>query len=55
MGGVLWNMAHMTRAALVMRLPYKLRPNLDIGSEMALTVPRGLSVAIGAALYLWIW
>ena len=54
MGGVLWNMAHMARAAVLMKIPYKLRPGLDIGSDTALTVPRGLSVAIGAVLYLWL-
>jgi hypothetical protein len=47
-------MAHMARAAVLMRIPYKLRPDLDIDSEKSMTVPRGLSVAIGAILYLWV-
>ena len=54
MGGVLYNVVNMARAAVVMRLPYKLRPDLDIGHDSALTIPRGLSVAIGAILYLWL-
>lgn len=54
MGGVLWNYASMARAALLMRLPYKLRPEIDIGSDSALTIPRGLSVAIGAICFLWL-
>lgn len=54
MGGVVWNVAHMARAAVLMKLPYKLRPNLDVSSDGALTIPRGLSVGIGAILYLWL-
>jgi prepilin peptidase CpaA len=53
-GGVLWNVAHMARAALIFRLPYKLRPELDVTSSRSMTVPRGLSVAIGAVLFLWL-
>jgi prepilin peptidase CpaA len=54
MGGVLWNMAHMARAAVLTRMPYRLRPELDISASSALTIPRGLSVAIGSILYLWL-
>lgn len=39
MGGVLWNIAHMVRSA---------------ETDTALTIPRALSVGIGAVLYLWL-
>jgi prepilin peptidase CpaA len=50
MGGVFWNLLHMAKAAVLARLPYQSRPELDISHRDALTIPRGLSVAIGAIL-----
>jgi prepilin peptidase CpaA len=53
-GGVLWNMLHITRELVRLRLPFKSKPELDIGHAKALSVPHAVAIAAGAFLFLYV-
>jgi prepilin peptidase CpaA len=52
-GGTLWNTWHITKELLRMRLPFKSKPELDIGHTKALTMPHGLAIAAGTLFFLF--
>jgi prepilin peptidase CpaA len=52
-GGTFWNMWHITKDLIRMRLPFKSKPELDIGHSKALTMPHGLSIAAGTLFFLF--
>jgi prepilin peptidase CpaA len=52
-GGTLWNMFHILKELIRLRLPFKSKPELDIGHSKALTMPHGLSIAAGTLMFLF--
>ncbi len=53
-GGVFWNMLHILKELIRFRLPFKSKPELDIGHSKALSVPHAVAIAAGAMLFLYI-
>jgi prepilin peptidase CpaA len=52
-GGTLWNMLHIGKELIRLRMPFKSKPELDIGHSKALTMPHGLSIAAGTFLFMF--
>ena len=52
LGQTFYNMMHIVKELAHFRAPYKSRDTLDIASQQALTMPHGVAIAIGAALFL---
>ncbi len=40
---------------LRLRVPYEVNPEIDISHPSAVTLPHGVSIAIGCLLFLWVW
>jgi len=53
-GGAFWNIWHIIKELVQLRLPFKSKPELDIGHEKALSVPHAVSIAVGAILFLYL-
>jgi len=52
-GGVLWNILHILKELVRLRLPFQSKPELDIGHSKALTMPHGLAIAAGTFAFLF--
>jgi prepilin peptidase CpaA len=52
-GGALWNIFHILKELVRMRLPFRTKPELDIGHSNALSVPHGVSIAAGTLIFLF--
>ena len=50
LGTAFWNVMHIFKELGHFRAPYKSQPQLDIASPLALTMPHGVAIAIGAAI-----
>ena len=53
MGGALWNIGHIVKELIRLRMPFRSKPELDIGHAKALSVPHGVSIAAGTLLFLY--
>ena len=53
MGGAIWNIFHIVKELIRLRLPFRSKPELDIGHSKALSVPHGVSIALGTLLFLY--
>src|SRR4051812_4812829 len=47
-GGVFWNMWHIVKELVRLRMPFRSRPELDIGHQKALSVPHAVAIFAGA-------
>jgi prepilin peptidase CpaA len=52
-GGTLWNMWHIVKELVRLRMPFKSRPELDIAHSKALTMPHALAIAAGTYVFLF--
>lgn len=53
MGGALWNIGHIVKELIRLRMPFRSKPELDIGHAKALSVPHGVAIAAGTLLFLY--
>jgi prepilin peptidase CpaA len=53
MGGAIWNVLHIVKELIRLRLPFRSKPQLDIGHPKALSVPHGVSIAAGTLVFLY--
>jgi prepilin peptidase CpaA len=53
MGGALWNILHIVKEVIRLKLPFRSKPELDIGHSKALSVPHAVSIAAGTFLFLY--
>ena len=53
LGGALSNILHIVKELVRLRLPFRSKPQLDIGHSLALSVPHGVSIAAGTLLFLF--
>lgn len=53
MGGALWNMLYIVKELVRLRMPFRSKPELDIGHSSAISVPHGVSIAAGTLLFLF--